>query len=152
MMPPFAAKLPSLATGNGPKLTHLYTPSVSRGVPRPSNICELCLSSTHTTNQCVLAADPDPELPARLKAVESAVVSLATQHQNAHRVRPLSTKICRFYNDNRCRFPKCCYRHACLKCNGDHPASSCPQGSKTPGPMSAPLSTAVNRREAARPY
>ena len=53
-------------------------------------------------------ADPDPELPARLKAVESAVVSLATQHQNAHRVyRPLSTEICRLYNDNRCRFPKC---------------------------------------------
>ena len=115
--------------------------------------CELCLSSTHTTNQCVLAADPDPELPTRLKAVESAVVSLATQHQNTHRVyRPMSTEICRLYNDNRCRFPKCRYRHACLKCNGDHPASSCPQGSKTPGPISAPLSTAVNRREAARPY
>ena len=32
-------------------------------------------------------ADPDPELPARLKAVESAVVSLATQHQNAHGIR-----------------------------------------------------------------
>ena len=40
--------------------------------------CELCLSSTRITNRCVLAADPDPELPARLKAVESAVVSLAT--------------------------------------------------------------------------
>ena len=93
--------------------------------------CELCLSSTHTTNQCILAADPDPELPARLKAVESAVVSLATHHQNAHRVYcPLSTEICRLYNDNRCRFPKCRYRHACLKCNGDHPASSCPKGPK----------------------
>ena len=88
--------------------------------------CELCLSSTHTTNQCALAADPDPELPARLKAVESAVVSLATQHQNAHKVyRPMLTKMCRLYNDNRCRFPKCRYHLACLKCNGDHPASSC---------------------------
>ena len=152
MMPPFATKLPSLATGYGPKLTNLYTPSALRGVPRVSNIVN-SVSSTHTTNQCILAADPDPELPARLKAVESAVVSLATQHRNAHKVyRPLSTKICRLYNDNRCRFPKCRYHHACLKCNGEHPVSSCPQGSKTPGPMSAPLSTAVNRREAARPY
>ena len=115
--------------------------------------CELCVSSTHTTNQCALAADPDPELPTRLKAVESAVVSLATQHQNTHRVyRPMSTEICRLCNDNQCRFPKCCYRHACLKCNGDHPASSCLQGSKTPGPSSASLSTAINHREAARPY
>ena len=115
--------------------------------------CELCLSSTHTTNQCALAADPDPELPARLKAVESAVVSLPTQHQHAQKVyRPMSTEICRLYNDNRCRFPKCRYRHACLKCNGDHPASSCPQGSKAPGPAPAHSFTAANRREAARPY
>ena len=115
--------------------------------------CELCLSSTHTTNQCALAADPDPELPARLKAVESAVVSLATQHQNAHKVyRPMSTEICRLYNDNRCRFPKCRYRHACLKCNGDHPASSCPQGSKAPGPAPAHSFTAANRRKTARSY
>ena len=123
------------------------------GCAQALTCCELCLSSTHTTNQCILAADSDLELLARLKAVESTVVYLATQHQNALKVyRPLSTEICRLYNDNRCRFLKCRYRHACLKCNGDHPASSCLQGSKTPGPMSAPLSTAVNCREAARPY
>ena len=116
--------------------------------------CELCLSSAHTTNQCALATDPDPELLVRLKAVESAVVSLANhQHQNAHKVyRPMSTEMCHLYNDNWCRFPKCRYRHACLKCNGDHPASSCPQGSKALGPAPAYSFTAANCRQIARPY
>ena len=39
--------------------------------------CELCLSIRHTTKQCALVSDP--ELPDRLKAVESVMVSLASR-------------------------------------------------------------------------
>lgn len=31
---------------------------------------------------------------------------------------------CRLYNNGRCRFPKCKFRHICSNCLGDHPATS----------------------------
>ena len=85
--------------------------------------CELCLSAGHTTKHCALISDPDPELPDRLKAVESVMVSLASRlptPQQDKGKRPLSAEICRLYNDNRCRFLKCRYRHVCSTCSGGH--------------------------------
>ena len=61
---------------------------------------------------------------------------------------PLSAEICRLFNENRCRFPKCRYQHACTKCGENHPAVSCAKG---PGPI-APPSGAASRRDVARPY
>ena len=113
--------------------------------------CELCLSAGQTTKHCALISDPDPELPDWLKAVESVMVSLASRlptPQQDKGKRPLSAEICRLYNDNRCRFPKCRYRHVCSTCSGGHPACSCPRGH---GPIPGPLMGAA-RKEATRPY
>ena len=33
---------------------------------------------------------------------------------------------CRNFNDNRCRFPRCRYQHACSFCRGPHPVVACP--------------------------
>ena len=77
--------------------------------------CELCLSSAHATKQCILAADPDSDLPTRMKAVESAVVSLVTVRQSGSKPkRPPSTEICRLFNNKHCRFavslPACVFQ------------------------------------------
>ena len=52
------------------------------GCAQVQSRCELCMSVAHPMKRCALVANPDPELPARIKAVESAVVSLAAQHSN----------------------------------------------------------------------
>ena len=119
------------------------------GCAQVQSRCELCMSVAHSTKQCVLATDPDPELPARIKAVESAVVSLAAQQSSSLLARrPSSSEVCRLYNENCCRFPKCRYRNACAKCGESHPAISCTQST---GPIASP-SALVSRREASRPY
>lgn len=41
--------------------------------------CNVCFNCTHQSKECALMAESDPELLARLKAVEAAVVTLATQ-------------------------------------------------------------------------
>lgn len=130
-----------------PTLYSLYFTACTVAVKR----CELCLSAGHMMKQCALMSDPDPELPDRLKAVESVMVSLAfrlpTVHNNKGK-RPLSAEVCQLFNENCCRFPKCCYCHVCAKCGNGHPASSCPQA---PGLISTPASSAAHR-DAARPY
>ena len=107
--------------------------------------CELCLSAAHTTKQCALLSDPDSELPDRLKAVESVMVSLASRLPTAHMdkgKRPMTAEICRLYNENCCRFPKCRYRHLCAKCGNGHPACSCPQAL---GPIPTPSAMGARR-------
>lgn len=104
------------------------------GCAQAQSRCELCMSVVHSTKQSVLAADPDPKLPARIKAVESAVVSLA--------------EMCRLFNENRCRFLKCRYWHACAKCSESHTAVSCTQGTG----LIPPPSVIPSRREASHPY
>ena len=106
------------------------------GCAQVQSRCELCMSVVHSTKQCVLVTDTDPELPARIKAVESAVVSLAAQQSSSLKAHcPSSSEVCRLYNENRCRFPKCRYRHACAKCGESQPAISCTQGT---GPIALP--------------
>ncbi len=60
------------------------------GRAQTSNCCDLCLSSSHTTKDCSLVADLDPELPSRLKAIESEVLALATHQPDPghHRAVP----------------------------------------------------------------
>ena len=37
--------------------------------------CELCLGLTHTAAECALRGDLDPEMPGRVKAVESTILA-----------------------------------------------------------------------------
>ena len=147
-MPPFVARqqLQTIAKWSQINPT-LYSLCFTVVVKR----CELCLSAGHTTKQCALMSDPDQELPDRLKAVESVMVSLASRLPTVHSDKgkcPLSAEVCRLFNENCCRFPKCHYCHVCAKCGYGHLASSCPQA---PGPISTPVLSAT-RRDAARPY
>ena len=70
---------------------------------------------------------PDPDLPTRIKLLESAVLAIAapTAQQPAGRPRTLSQETCRNWNLGRCRFSQCRYRHACRVCGGPNPAILC---------------------------
>ena len=95
------------------------------GRAQQTNRCELCFNSSHQTKECALMAEPDPELPSRLKAVETAVVSLATRRSPES--KPATRATCNLWNANRCRFARCRFRHACSGCGEPHPFVSCPR-------------------------
>ena len=97
-------------TRSAPKSTRLCIRSVFTGCAQVQSRCELCMSMAYSTKQCVLATDPDPELPARIKAIESAVVSLAAQQSSNLKAHcPPSLEVRRLLNENHCCFPKCGY-------------------------------------------
>ena len=119
--------------------------------------CDLCLSLKHTTQKCQLQEEADPELPSRLKAVESAVVSLAARFQptgssTTFGNRPRSEDLCRLWNRKACRYAKCRYRHACSKCGGGHPAMDCPSPASDKNEKGTDLANRTARRESSRPY
>ena len=89
--------------------------------------CELCLASSHKTSDCALSCENDPDLPTRLKAVEAAVVAFVAPKVGGERKDPtkFSEELCRSWNQKRCTFRRCRYRHACSNCGGGHPAADC---------------------------
>ena len=98
------------------------------GVAWTGRRCELCLSLSHATQECALVSGPDPDLPARMKSLESAVLAIVAPpaHQQVGRSRTLSLETCRNWNLGRCCFPQCRYLgHACRVCGGPNPAISC---------------------------
>ena len=108
------------------------------GCAQVQSRCELCMSAAHSV--CLGCGS-------RSGADQSSCCVLSSSAREWPE-RPASVEICRLFNENRCRFPKCRYRHVCTKCGESHPAVSCTQGL---GP-SAPPSSAASRRDAARPY
>ena len=104
---------------------HLYR-VLHRNV-RVSLLCELCFGTTHSSKECTLRGDPDPDMQARVKAIETAVLVLA-----ANQVKPISTgkvlpsgQVCRLWNRNACTYTRCRHAHMCSVCGADHPAVSC---------------------------
>ena len=101
------------------------------GKARRAVRCDLCLSAAHKTHECSLATDEDPDLVHRLKAVESAVVAFSTNSQGSAPTRGYrSSEVCRLFNEKRCRFRNCKYRHICRACEGNHAAVDCPVAAK----------------------
>ena len=86
--------------------------------------CERCLSVAHKSDECLLPGDEDPDVACRLKAIETAVMTL-TQSGSAGVQHGLSMEVCRKYNWSECRFRACKYSHRCAVCRGTHPASQC---------------------------
>ena len=39
----------------------------------------------------------------------------------------LPQELCRRFNENKCRFPRCRYQHACKGCGAPHPWTACPR-------------------------
>ena len=50
---------------------------------------------------------------------------LPAQQQIPQRQQTPSMEICRKYNKGRCRKVACTFRHACLRCSGQHPQMEC---------------------------
>lgn len=108
--------------------------------------CDYCMSHTHESEACTEAGDEDPGLGKRVKAVESAVLALASQPPKRDF---RSQETCRLFNEKRCKFRYCRFRHVCQTCGGNHPVSDCTPGMKRVGPQpssgSGPRSHVTNR-------
>ena len=102
----------------------LYTCFTGKALPIAR--CELCFALTHTTMQCGLQSDMDPDLLARIKAIESAVLALTANQGKSSRPIRASAEPCRLWNNNRCNFPRCKHEHVCIKCWGNHQTIVCP--------------------------
>ncbi len=119
-----------------------------------STRCDLCLSTGHVTKNCPLQEDTDPDLPIRLKAVETAVLSLAGQAKgefSGTRPKPIfSGQVCRLFNEDACRYRNCKHTHQCSICGEQHKAMYCPRNTQ---PRTGPIPTSqTSRRQGFRPY
>ena len=129
------------------------------GVARTSKRCDLCLSLTHEVKDCALANEGDHDVGSRLKAIESAVLALTSATPSTSTGPPnrsSRTEICRSWNENRCSFPRCRYRHVCRVCEGPRPALECCE--RPLGPVRPPVVSPISRspfgrpRDATKPY
>ena len=107
------------------------------GKARKTERCDRCLSATHRADDCSLAAEDDPDVAKRLKAIESAVVALTRPPPGGkpREPRERSSETCRNWNRNRCSFPGCRYAHLCATCRGNHTALECPARSVNATPV-----------------
>ena len=90
-------------------------------------MCHLCMGEDHAQDDCALAAlqskitkTPAPETK------EDKLWGPTGGGPRELRGRRRSDQPCYSWNEGRCHFPYCRYRHVCLRCRGDHRASSCP--------------------------
>ena len=115
-----------------------------------STRCDLCLSTGHVTTNCPLQEDADPDLPIHLKAVETAVLSLAGQSKGSNvGTRIKSGQVCRLFNNDACRYKNCKHLHQCSNFGEQHKAIACPKG---PAPTSQAVANRQGRREGTRTY
>ena len=97
--------------------------------------CDLCLSSSHMTRECICAGEGEQDVPACLQAMEASVETLRrgigrpSGRGNDHRARDWQSKEdrCILFNQSTCYFRACRFRHACMIYQGPHPAYSCNQ-------------------------
>ena len=122
------------------------------GAARTNTRCDLCLSLTHETRDCALSGGGEREVGARLAAIESAVLSLSASHPApapSYAGPPQRREICRSWNNNRCTYAKCKYRHVCRVCQGPRPAFDCCE--RMLGPPTG-RGLGGRPRDAAKPY
>ena len=122
------------------------------GVARTSKHCDLCMSLTHEVKDCALANKGDHDVGTRLKAIESAVLPLTSATPSTSTgtpSRPSRSEICWSWNENRCSFPGCRYRHVCRVCEGPWPALECCEHPL--GPVRQPVAAPISRTQFGRP-
>lgn len=120
------------------------------GKAQATTQCELCLTLLHAIKQCPLQMEADPDLPVQLKGVESGVLSLNKPRIERVGARLKSSEVCRLWNDNRCRFLKCRYWHACSQCGEGHPVLRCPTATQPTGESAADSTPGTGRRQTRR--
>lgn len=105
-------------------------------VPR----CRHCLSEYHPTEAC-------PDFVQFQWPVHFVQGPITQPYPSTSKP---SQEICRKYNDNRCSYPACKYRHACLNCGlPGHPVTSC--GSHLNFPRSGPRGRERSPRRTTHP-
>ena len=93
-----------------------------------SRICHLCMGADHVQDDCALAplqTNAQRMVPA--DARDERPVGHSGNRQSARDSRPRrqSDQACYLWNDERCQYPYCRYRHVCLRCRGDHRVPGC---------------------------
>ncbi len=131
------------------------------GVARAAKRCDLCLSLTHEAKDCALSGEVDHDVGSRLKAIETAVLALTSSRPTPAPLpanRQAKTEVCRSWNENRCSFPRCRYRHVCRVCEGPRPATECCERALVPLRPPLPPGPSAGRymggrpRDATKPY
>ena len=120
------------------------------GKAQIANRCDLCLAAPHATKDCALVAEGDPDLPSRLKAVESAVAAFfktgglsSVDRRLQGPPRRTQDEVCRVWNEKRYYFRRCRFRHVC---SATTPwSSACSEG---PGEVRLGVPRIINRHEA----
>ena len=132
--------------------TRLYSEAFTGRAKRHPQ-CQHCLAEDHATANCPL--NPNPPV---VGWFQGAQIGAFQAPQWPMVPTPIAAKtatkqeVCRNYNSNRCRFPKCRYLHQCADCAGDHPAPLCPLRS-TPSTSRGPSRAALQSRGArTQPY
>lgn len=123
----------------------LYTVCFT-GKARRVQRCDVCLSAAHRTSDCVALGEEDQDMAGRFKAVESALLALSSPQRGMLARTSRSQELCRLFNEKRCNFRNCKYRHACRWCGGHHAGCDC----STRGP--GPIRSEGPRRPTAGPY
>ena len=92
--------------------------------------CDLCLSSLHSTQDCVLGNTPLSDTTAKLQSVEASLLAISNNLRGPHRMpQRKPAGLCRAWNGGSCTHYPCKYKHACTHCMGPHSACRCPQQS-----------------------
>ena len=104
---------------NGSLFTKCFT-ARSRTTMR----CELCLNTSHQTRDCPGNTLDERDLAERLRAIEAAVTTPIIPPRSSS--RPKSEEICQNFNQKRCFYRQCKYRHVCSHCHYKHPRVECP--------------------------
>jgi len=105
--------------------------------------CKWCLSLTHGSAECTWA-EGETEITGRLRTIESVVG--VSQQASGGRAAPPGyqwTDVCKLFNEGRCSYRICKFRHACVICREDHPTVTSPEcasrarlwSAPSPGPM-----------------
>ena len=97
------------------------------GRARRGQRCEWCLSASHSSGDCANGAG-ESEVSQRPRAIESAVGSGGRPSMGRSPLSGYSgTDACKLFNEQRCFYQRYKFRHICLACGGDHPASGKPE-------------------------
>ena len=92
-------------------------------------ICTLCMGADHAPEECALAPLqaklPRPQTREREDERKEKVGTPGGVAPRDGRMRRRSDQPCYLWNEGRCNYPYCRYRHVCLRCRGDHRATGC---------------------------
>ena len=97
-----------------PSLYSVCFTGKAQGIPR----CSKCASIDHMVRDCSFSAKSD--LERTLEVVFAACTAKSNPGTPGESAGNHSQEICRRWNDMRCTFANCRYRHTCQGCGGNH--------------------------------